>query len=78
MTQRPNMIDPALIPNKRFKVHKIDEKTYIVVDSTTGGEFAVVREYETANGQRSNDAFNRALDIAFLIEPWDYRPLFSA
>ena len=78
MTQRPNMIDPALIPDKRFKVHKIDEKTYIVVDSTTGGEYAVVREYETANGQWSNDVFYRALTIAFLLEPWDYSPLFSA
>lgn len=80
MTIRPNIIDPALIPNSRFKVHKSSSSLFIVADSTTGNEICAISDYETADGQWTNDAENRAMTIAVCLNQsaWDYRPSFAA
>jgi hypothetical protein len=66
-------------PNSRFKVHKVDGSTFIVADSTTGNEICTVSDYETADGDWTNDAENRAMTIAVVLNQsaWDYRPSFG-
>lgn len=80
MTTHTNMIDPALIPNSRFKVHKFRDALFIVVDSTTGNEICAVSDYELADGQWTDDAENRAMTIAVVLNvtSWDYRPTIAS
>ena len=65
--------------NHRFKVHKVDGSTFIVADNTTGNEICTVSDYETADGDWTNDSQNRAMTIAACLNKaaWDYRPSFS-
>ncbi len=48
----------------RFRVHKVDDLTFLVCDGTTGEEICTVTDYENANGEWTNDAERRARAIA--------------
>jgi hypothetical protein len=65
--------------NNRFKVHKFSASVYIVADSTTGNEICALSDYETSDGDWTDDALYRAMTIAACLNKaaWDYRPSFS-
>lgn len=60
----------------RFQVARVDGTSFQVVDTTHRAEICAVSDYELADGQWTDDAQNRAMTIATVLNgtAWDYRP----
>lgn len=60
----------------RFQVARVDGTSFQVIDTIHNAEICAVADYELADGQWTDDAENRAMTIAVVLNgtAWDYRP----
>jgi hypothetical protein len=63
----------------RFQVARVDGTSFQVIDTIHRAEICAVADYELADGDWTNDAENRAMTIAVVLNQsaWDYRPSFG-
>lgn len=60
----------------RFQVARVDGSSFQVIDTIHRAEICAVSDYQLADGQWTDDAENRAMTIAVVLNgtAWDYRP----
>ena len=60
----------------RFQVARVDGISFQVIDTIHRAEICAVADYQLSDGQWTDDAENRAMTIAVVLNgtAWDYRP----